>query len=110
MRRPSESKTMNDLIVCRTLVKNQEEQESSSLHGAFGEEPPLIDMNSTLIQSNERVVAPEVSPRNRISSRAVEEEAITSSLTQKKNDNNDDLLRFIEEKKQDFATLNHGKD
>jgi hypothetical protein len=51
------------------------------LHGAFGEEPPLIDMNSTLIQSNERIVAAEVSPRNRISSRAVEEEAMTSSLT-----------------------------
>ncbi len=51
------------------------------MHGAFDEEPPLINMNSTLIQSNENIVAPQVSPRNRISSRAVEEEAIDTSLT-----------------------------
>ena len=80
------------------------------MHGAFDEEPPLINMNSTLIQSNENIVAPQVSPRNRISSRAVEEEPIDTSLSLKKNDNNDDLLRFIEEKKHDFAALNHGKD
>ena len=69
-------------------------------------------MNSSLIQSNEKIVAPQVSPRNRISSRAVEEDeaAINSSNNQRKSDNNDDLVRFIEEKKQDFATLNHGKD
>ena len=110
MRRLSESKPMNFKIFCRALVKNQEYQEALNLHGAFDEEPPLIDMNCNLIQSNEKIAATQVSPRNQISSRVVEEEAINTSLTQKKNDNNDDLLRFIEEKKQDFATLNHGKD
>ena len=96
-------------MTSKAQIKNQEDQESSSLHGAFEDVPPLIDMNSTLIQSNEKIVAAQVSPRNRISSRAVEEEPINNSLIQKKNDNNDDLQRFIEEKKQDFATLNHGK-
>jgi len=51
------------------------------LHGAFDEEPPLIDMNCNLIQSNEKIVATQVSPRNQISSRVVEEEAINTSLT-----------------------------
>ncbi len=51
------------------------------MHGAFEDvPPPLIDMNSTLIQSNEKIVAAQVSPRNRISSRAVEEEPINNSL------------------------------
>lgn len=53
-----------------------------------------------------------MSPRNHISSRAVEEEEEfinTSSINQRKNENDDDLSRFIEMKKQDFAILNHGK-
>lgn len=50
------------------------------MHGAFEDVPPLIDMNSTLIQSNEKIVTAQVSPRNRISSRAVEEEPINTSL------------------------------
>ncbi len=73
----------------------------------------MIDNNSNLIQTDERIVpATEVSPHNHILSRAVEEEEEfinTSSINQRKNENDDDLSRFIEEKKQDFAILNHGK-
>lgn len=83
--------------------------ESSSLISAFDEEPPLISNESQqLIQSNERIVAAgELTPRNQIAPKAVEEiEQINTSSNQGKIDNNDDITRFIEEKKQTFAQLN----